>query len=222
MVEQSEVAKGYEYDKGQYLIVEDKEIKKLVSEAGGSMEIHEFVPLAEIDPIYFDASYLATPEKPGQKAYQLLVRTIEESGQVALAKIVMHQREYLMAIRARDRGLTLHTLFFANEVREVPEYGHVEADVRPEEVKLAKELVTNLSTHFKPEKYRDEFQVKLKQLLAAKSKGRKVHVVQERKLAPVIDMMDALRKSLPRTAAQKRMSRRSASGATRKMQRKAS
>lgn len=221
IVEQSEVAKGYEYEKGQYLIVDDKEMKKLIPEAGGAMEIREFVPEAEIDPLYYDASYFAVPEKPGQKAYQLLVKAIEESGQAALAKVVMHQREYLVAIRARDRGLTLHTLFFTSEVRAAPEYGHPRADVGREELKLAKELIAKMSTHFRPEKYHDEYQAKLKQLLSAKSKGKKAPETRKRKLAPVIDMMDALKKSLPRTASRKKL-RRSTRGSARRVQKRAS
>lgn len=216
------MAKGYEYEKGQYFIVDDREVKKLVPETGGAMEIREFVPEAEIGPLYYDASYFAVPEKPGQKAYQLLVKAIEESGQAALAKVVMHQREYLVAIRARDRGLTLHTLFFASEVRAAPEYGHSGADVRPEELELAKELISKMSTHFRPEKYRDEYQAKLKQLLAAKSKGKKVPEIRKRKLAPVIDMMDALKKSLPRTASHKKLRGSARRGSARRVQKKAS
>jgi DNA end-binding protein Ku len=196
MVEQSEVVKGYEYEKGQYLLIEDQEIKKLAPEKGGSMEISEFVPLSEIDPLYYDASYFAVPDKPGQKAYSLLVRTMEETGKVALATVVMHQRQYMVAIRARSHGLTLHTLYFADEIRQLPDYGQIDVDVKPEEVKLAKELVGNLTTHFKPEQYRDEYKARLQQLLEAKAKGKRVPVVSERKLAPVIDMMDALKKSL--------------------------
>jgi len=196
LVEQSEVVKGYEYEKGQYLLVEEQEIRKLLPDRGGTMEIGEFVPLTDIDPLYYDASYFAVPEKPGQKAYSLLVRTMEETGKVALATVVMHQREYVVAIRPHDHGLTLHTLYFADEVREIPEYGRAGVEVKPEEVKLAKELVENLSTHFKAEKYHDEYKAKLKQLLKARAKGKKVPAVTERKLAPVIDMMDALKKSL--------------------------
>ncbi|MGH9356663.1 MAG: Ku protein, partial [Terriglobia bacterium] len=123
MVDQSEVVKGYEYEKGHYLLVEDQEIKKLAPDKAETMDITEFVPLAEIDPLYYDASYFAVPEKPGQKAYGLLVRTMEETGKAALATVVMHQREYVVAIRTRDHGLTLHTLYFADEIRQVSEYG---------------------------------------------------------------------------------------------------
>jgi DNA end-binding protein Ku len=196
MVEQTEVVKGYEYEKGEYLLIEDQEIKKLAPDKGGTMDIGEFVPIADIDPLYYDASYFAIPEKPGKKPYSLLVRTMEETGKVALATVVMHQREYVVAIRPRDHGLTLHTLYFADEVRELPEYGQTEAEVKPEEVKLAKELVGDLSTHFKPEKYHDDYKARLQRLLEARAKGKKVSALTERKLAPVIDMMDALKKSL--------------------------
>jgi DNA end-binding protein Ku len=212
MVERSEVVKGYEYEKGQYLLIEDQEIKKLAPEKGGSMEISEFVPLSEIDPLYYDASYFAVPDKAGQKAYSLLVRTMEDTGKVALARIVMHQRQYVVAIRARSHGLTLHTLYFADEIRELSEYGETDVDVKPEEVKLAKELVSNLTTHFKPEQYRDEYKAQLEQLLKAKAKGKKVPVVSERKLAPVIDMMDALKKSLAGREAPEAKPHRAAAG----------
>ncbi|MGH9327041.1 MAG: Ku protein [Terriglobia bacterium] len=196
IVEQSEVAKGYEYEKGQYLLVEDQEIKKLLPEKGGNMEISDFVPLAEIDPIYYDASYYAVPDKQGEKAYNLLVRTMEETNKVALASVVMHQREYAIAVRTRNGGLTLHTLYYADEIREVPEYNRSETEVKPEELKLAKELIAQLTTHFAPEKYHDEYKAKLQQLLSAGEKGKKVALVSERKLAPVVDIRSALEKSL--------------------------
>jgi DNA end-binding protein Ku len=196
LVERTEVVKGYEYEKGQYLLIEGEEIKKLSPETSGTMEIGEFLPLAEIDPVYFDTSYLAVPEASGAKAYRLLVETMEQTQKAALAKVAMHQREYLVAIRPREHGLTLHTMHFNNEIRTVSEYGHTDAEVRQEEIKLAKELVENLSTHFKPERYHDEYQAKLRALLDAKLKGKKVSIAEEHKMAPVIDMVEALKKSL--------------------------
>ena len=196
IVEQAEVVKGYEYEKGQYLLIEDEEIKKLAPESGGAMEITEFVELAEIDPLYFETSYLATPEKSGAKAYELLVKALDKTGKAGLAKVVMHRREYLVAIRSRANGLTLHTMYFNNEIREVAEYGHLDVDLKPQEMKLATELIGNLSTHFKPQKYRNEYQAKLQGLVEAKLKGRKAPVATERKPAQVIDMMEALKQSL--------------------------
>lgn len=211
LVERTEVVKGYEYEKGQYLLIGDEEIKKVAPETGGSMEIGEFVALSEIDPLYFETSYLAVPDKSGAKAYRLLVETLEKTGKAALAKVAMHQREYLVAIRARAHGLTLHTMYFSNEIREVAEYGHFEAEVKPQEIKLATELVENLSTHFKPERYHDEYEARLQALVDAKLKGKKVPVAAERKLAPVVDMMEALKRSLAgREAARRRVASRSA------------
>lgn len=196
IVERDEVVKGYEYEKGQYLVVEDQEIKKLLPESGGAMEIQEFVPLAEIDPIYYDASYFAVPEKAGQKAYKLLVETMESMGQVAIATVVMHQREYVVAIRTRDNGLTLHTLYFADEIHAVAGYGDLQGEVKPQEVELAKKLVASLESHFDIKQYHDEYQKRLQELLDAKLKGKKVPTIPERKLAPVVDMMQALKESL--------------------------
>jgi DNA end-binding protein Ku len=196
IVKNDEVVKGYEFEKGQYLLLEDQEIRKLEPETGGTMEITEFVPLEEVDPLYFESSYLGIPDPSGAKAYRLLVEALDRAAKVGLAKVAMHQREYLVIIRARDKGLTLHTMYFADEIREVADYGHVGAPVKPQEMKLAAELIESLSAHFKPEKYKDDYRERVQALVDAKLKGRKTPVAAERKPAPVIDMMEALKRSL--------------------------
>jgi len=197
IVDRSEIVKGYEYEKDQYVLIEEEEIKKIAPASAETMEILEFVNLAEIDPLYYDTSYLAVPEDPGRKPYQLLVKTMEESGRAAIAKVAMHQREYTVIIRPRARGLTLHTMYFADEIRSVAEYGQPDGvQVKPEEVKLAKQLVESLVADWKPEKFRDEYQDRLKALIDAKLKGREVAVAPQPQLAPVIDMMEALKASL--------------------------
>jgi DNA end-binding protein Ku len=197
MVERSEIVKGYEYEKGQYVLVEDEEVKKIAPPSASTMEIQEFVHVADVDPLYLDASYYMLPEDAGRKAYQLLVETMEESGRAAIAKLCMHQREYVVLVRPRDHGLTLHTMYFADEVRALPEYGEQgEVKVKPEEVKLAKQLVESLAGEFDPKKYHDEYKERLKSLLDAKLAGQEVAVAAQPQLAPVIDMMEALKKSL--------------------------
>ena len=197
MVERSEIVKGYEYEKDQYVLVEDEEIKKIAPPSARTMEILEFVNLADIDPLYYETSYLAVPEEPGRKPYRLLVETMEESGRAAIAKVAMHQREYIVIIRPRAHGLTLHTMYYADEVRDVPEYGQTDdVKVKAEEVKLAKQLVDSLTGDFEPKKYHDEYQERLKALVDAKLKGREVATAPEPQLAPVIDMMEALKRSL--------------------------
>jgi DNA end-binding protein Ku len=202
VVERNEVVKGYEYEKGEYLLVDDQEIKKLAPATGETMEIQEFVALSEIDPLYYETSYVATPDASGAKAYRLLVQALDKTGKAGLAKVAMHQREYLVAIRARANGLTLHTMYFKDEIRDVAEYGHVEAEVKPQEIKLATELIASLTAHFKPEKYEDEYRARVQAFLDAKLKGRKPPIAAEHKPAPVINMMEALKRSLAnRTAA---------------------
>ena len=197
MVERSEIVKGYEYEKGQYVLVEDEEIKKIAPPSASTMEIQEFVNLADVDPLYLDASYYMVPEDAGRKAYQLLVKTMEESRRAAIAKLAMHQREYVVLVRPHDNGLTLHTMYFADEVRSLPEYERQdEVKVKPEEVKLAKQLVESLAGDFDPKRYHDEYKEQLKALLDAKLRGQEVTVAAQPQLAPVIDMMEALKASL--------------------------
>lgn len=200
MVERSEVVKGYEYEDGKYILLEPGEIKKIAPRSARSMEILAFVKESEIDPLFFDSSYFIVPEDEGRKAYQLLLKTLEATKRVGIAKVAMHQREYTVFIRPYDHGLTLHTMYFANEIREAPGYGKTEeAKLRPQEIKLAEQLVEDLSEPFRLNKYHDEFQGRLKALIEAKRKDREISAAPEPKRAPVIDMMTALKKSLAAT-----------------------
>ncbi|MGC1105869.1 MAG: Ku protein [Candidatus Acidiferrales bacterium] len=202
MVDRSEVVKGYEYDEGKYVLLEPEEIKKIAPPSARSMEILAFVKESEIDPLFFDSSYFVVPEDEGRKAYQLLLKTLESTKRVGIAKVAMHQREYTVFIRSYDHGLALHTMYFANEIREAPGYGNTEEiKLKPQEVKLAEQLVENLSEPFRIEKYHDEFQDRLKALIDAKQKGREVAAAPQPHRAPVIDMMAALKKSLAASGA---------------------
>jgi DNA end-binding protein Ku len=197
VLERSDIVKGYAVGKDQYVLVEDEEIKKVQPASGDTMEILEFVKIQEVDPLYYDQSYYIVPEEAGKKPYYLLVDTMEKSGYVAVAKISMHQREYTIMVRPRDGGLTLHTMYYANEIREVPEYGRRgDFEVKPQEVKLAEQLVESLATPFEPQKYTDAYQARLKELIDAKQEGKEAQPTEARRLAPVIDLMDALQKSL--------------------------
>ncbi len=197
VVERNELVKGYEVEKNHYVFVEDEEIKKIAPASGDTMEILEFVKANQVDPIYFDASYFMVPEDAGKKAYHLLFETMKKSGYSAVAKISMHQREYTVIIRPHADGLTLHTMFYPEEVREVPEYGHTDqVSVKPQEIALAEQLVEGLAVDFDPSKYHDEYQTRMMQLIDAKREGQTVTETAPKKLAPVIDLMAALQKSL--------------------------
>ena len=206
LVDRSEVVRGYEYEKGQYVLIDDDEIKKITPRSGKNMEILAFVKAAEIDPIYFDASYLAMPEKDNTKPYALLVKALEDLERVGIAKITMHQREYTVFIRPRNHGLTVHTMYFANEIRSVQGYGKTNEDIRlkPLEMKLAEQLIESLEQDFNPRQYHDTFQDKLRALVEAKRDGKTIAAEPAPKRAPVIDMMEALKRSLQNTESQKR------------------
>src|ERR1051326_616516 len=200
VVARSEIVKGYEIDKGRWVVVEDEEIKKIAPSSTDTMEILQFVKLSDVDPLYFDASYYAVPEQAGRKPYKLMVQTMENTGYAAVAKVGMHEREYVVVIRPREGGLTLHTIFYPNEVREVPEYGdNGNVQVKPQEVQLAEQLIKSLAGPFKPERFEDEYQKRLLELVEAKSEGKKVEGTSHRKKAPVIDLKQALKKSLAAT-----------------------
>lgn len=196
-VERSEIVKGYEYEKDQYVLFGENEMDKIEPPSASTMEILEFVKLEEVDPLYFDASYYVTPEEAGKKAYTLLMLAMQESGYGAIAKLTMHQREHIVVIRPRAQGLTLHTLYYADEVRQVPEYGRTDkVELKDAEKKLALQLIESLAAHFEPAKFQDNYRQSLRAMIEAKRKGEHVTEAPHPKMAPVIDLMEALKKSL--------------------------
>lgn len=196
IVDRSEVVKGYEYETGQYVLVDGDEIKQITPPSSRTMEILAFVDAGKVDPIYFDSSFLALPDSDAAKPYALLVRALKDTNKMAVAKLFMHQREYTVFIRYRNNGLTLHTTYYANEINSVEGYGKDTATLKPQEIMLAEQLIKSLSVPFKPEDYRDEFQERLRALIEAKQEGRAVAKTPAPKRAPVIDIMHALKQSL--------------------------
>ncbi len=197
IVERNELVKGYEVEKDRYVIIDDNDIKEIAPESGDNMEIVEFVRAEGIDPIYFDASYFMVAEDAGKKAYHLLFETMRKSGFSAIAKVAMHQREYTVVVRPHSDGLLLHTMFYPEEVREVPEFRRDEnVSVKPQEVALAEKLVEGLAADFDPSKYHDEYQQRVMQMIEAKRAGQALPGEKPKQRAPVIDLMQALQKSL--------------------------
>ena len=195
-VERSEIVKGYEYEKDQYVLFSEEEMDKIEPASAKVMEILEFVKLSEMDPLYFDSSYYISPEDAGVKAYQLLMKAMEESGYGAIAKLTMHQREHIVIVRPGTRGMTLHTMFYSNEIRAAESVPTDKVELKDQEKKLAQQLIESLAAPFDPQKYRDEYQENLKAMIAAKLKGQQVTEVAQPHLGPVIDLMEALKKSL--------------------------
>jgi DNA end-binding protein Ku len=195
-VERSEIVKGYEYDKDQYVLFTEEELDKIEPASARVMEILEFVKLSEMDPLYFDSSYYITPEDPGLKAYKLLMKAMEETGYGAIAKITMHQREHIVIIRPGGKNLTLHTMFYSNEIRAAESIPTDKVELKDQEKKLAEQLIQSLAVPFQPEKYRDEYSDNVRAMIAAKLQGQEVAEAPQPHLAPVIDLMEALKKSI--------------------------
>jgi DNA end-binding protein Ku len=195
-VERAEIVKGYEYEKDQYVLFNEDDLDKIAPPSAKVAEILEFVKLNEIDPLYLDASYYLSPEEAGLKAYQLLMKAMQETGYGAIAKLYMHQREHIVVIRPGAQGLTLHTMFYSSEVRAAEALPTNRVEVKEQEKALAEQLITSLAAPFEPQKYRDTYQDNVRGLIDAKLAGKQVTEVAQPHLAPVVDLMEALKKSL--------------------------
>jgi DNA end-binding protein Ku len=190
------VVKGYEYDKDQYVVVEPEELKSIAPKTATEMEIQEFVQLSEIDPVYFETSYYVRPEEAGEKAYALLYRALQLSGLVAIAKFAMHNREHVVVLRPGKTGIISHTMYFTSEVRAEEEYRADTKMVTPRELDLAQTLIHSLAAPFEPEKYHDTYREKLESMIANKVEDKPLAKVEQPKQAEVVDIAEALRKSL--------------------------
>lgn len=196
-VERSEIKRGYPIAKDEYVLVEDEEIKKIAPSSTETMEIRQFVKITDVDPIYFDSSYYSVPEEPGRRAYHLLFTAMEKMKYVALAQIGMHQRDYTVVIRPYKGGLTLHSMYYENEVRKVSEYSDLgNVELKPAELGMAEKLIEALAQPFNPESFHDEYQKRLLELVESKAEGRTVQATPAARKAPVIDLMEALQSSL--------------------------
>src|SRR5246500_5755892 len=205
VVDRSDTVKGYEFRKDEYIVIEPDEIKKIEPQTAKTMEILEFVKESEVDPVYFESSYYMLPEEAGRRPYALLTKALEESEYVAIAKITMHNREYTVFLRPTQGGLMLHTMYYADEVKKVEGFGAPEVELKDAEVKVAHQLIEALADEWDPEKYKDNFQENLKQLIETKLEGGEVTAVEKpKKLAPVVDLMAALKQSLAQMEGKKK------------------
>jgi DNA end-binding protein Ku len=205
VVDRSDIVKGYEYRKDEYVVVEPEEIKKIEPKTAKTMEILEFVKAGDVDPVYFESSYYMLPEEAGRRPYALLTKALEESEYYAIAKLTMHNREYTVILRPHQGGMMLHTMYYADEVREVEGFGAPDVELKEAEVKVAHQLIEALATEWEPEKFHDTFQDNLKNLIQTKLEGGKIAEVEKpKKLAPVVDLMSALKQSLAQMEGKKK------------------
>jgi len=199
VVERSELVKGYQFARDRYVRFTDAELRAVEAAASPTIDIHEFVPLERVDPVYFENVHYLGPDKGGEKAYRLLAEAMRDTKRVALAQHVSHGKEHLVLIRPYDGGLVMHEMYYADEVRafsEIPTDGAVK--LRDTETDLAKKLIEQLSaSEFRPDQYRDEYRERLMEVVQKKVSGEEVTVAAPApQRAEVIDLMDALKKSL--------------------------
>lgn len=207
VIERENLIRGYEIAKDQYIRVTDEELKALEGEASEAIEISEFVPLAKVDPVYFERSYYLGPDKGGEKAYRLLADTMTQVGKVALAKFVLRGKENLVIVRSAQNGLMMHTMYFADEVRSFDEIPKGEsAKITSAETGLAVRLIEELSNdEFEPDKYEDEYSQRVLNLVNKKAEGQEITLAQPQpQRGQVIDLMAALKGSLGKQTRQKK------------------
>lgn len=196
-----DIVKGFEFEKGEYVVLTDDDFREAALGKSASIEILDFVPQNEIDPRYFETPYYVTPTKGGEKPYALLRAAIRNTNVVGIGKIVMRNTQHLVGIKATGEALMLEIMRFANELVETTELHFPKnTDVRPQELRMAEELVHNLAAEFDPEKYTDEYRANLMKIIRAKMSGKKVKGSRTVSAATpddkVVDLMARLRESL--------------------------
>jgi DNA end-binding protein Ku len=229
VVDRSEIVKGYEFAKDQYVMFTPEEIKELEEAGSSTIDIAEFVPLESVDPVYFERTYYLAPDKGGAKPYTLLVTALRDTKQCAIGRWAARGREHIVVIRSMDKGLAMHQLHFEAEVRPIRDLGIEPAAVSDAELKLARQLIGQQSAKtFDAGSYVDEFKGRVEAAIQKKVEGKEISL-SEKPSAPkgtnVIDLMDMLRASLesrgtpdlkarkpPKRAAKSALARKSSRG----------
>jgi DNA end-binding protein Ku len=205
-VDPDDIVRGFEIEKGRYVPLEDEDLDRLDIELTHSIDICDFVGLDEIDPVFFRKAYYLMPSEGAEKPYRLLVRALDETEKVGIAKVVIRNKQHLAALRPYDDGLLLETMYYADEVRkpETLDGDTAKPKLQKAEVEMAKSLVENLSEPFKPEKYDDTYRKELLVLIRAKAEGQSLPEPAAEEEGEVVDLMAALRESVERTKKQRK------------------
>ena len=195
-VPDDEVVKAFEFKPGEYVFLEDEDFEAARVEGYKTIEITDFVPYEQIDPIYFARTYYLGPGDGGEKVYSLLLRAMEHSGLAGVAKFVMRDRQNLGALRVRDGVIVLEQMYFADEIRPLDEIKPRRAAVSKEELAMAEQLIDNFAAGFEPKKYKDTYRDALCEIIRAKRAGKEVHRAPEGEEAAPPDLLQALRASI--------------------------
>ena len=209
-----EIVKGYEYEKGKYVVLKNEDFQRVDLEATQTVDIQDFVDQEEIDPMFFYKPYYLEPQKGGDKAYVLLRDALEKSKKVGIAKVVIKTRQYLAGVKADDGVLVLELMHFAEELADSGEL-HVPKKIEPakREINMARALIDSMSSKWNPEKYRDDYREALMEVIEEKVEAGGKEIEEKPKKAPkptkVIDLVSVLQKSLEQTGAKKKSTRKS-------------
>jgi DNA end-binding protein Ku len=207
-VPDDEIVKAYEFKDGEYVYVTDEDLETAEGENYRTIDLQDFVPYDEIDPIYFEKTYYLGPGDGGERAYALLLRAMEDSELCGIGTYVMRDKQHLGCLRVREGVIQLEKMYFADEIRPTDEIKPGKAKVGQRELEMAAELIDRFTGPFKPEKYEDTYRKRLLDVINAKRKGKDVHVERPPKDEEPVDIMEALRASIE--SAQRRSGRRPA------------
>jgi len=210
-VPDDEIVKGYEFKKDEFVVLTDEDFAAAKTEGVKTIEISDFVPYEEIDPIYFEKTYFLGPQKDGEKPYALLRAAMEETGLAAIGKFVMRDRQHLGCLRVREGALTLEQMYFHDEVRPVDEIAPRKARVPKAELELATALIERFESSFEPERYEDTYRDALLKVIRAKRKGKTVTAPEPEAEEEPADLMAALRASVEAATSSRRTTTRKAS-----------
>ncbi|MBI3975200.1 MAG: Ku protein, partial [Armatimonadetes bacterium] len=195
IVPYEETVRGFEVARGRFVAMSEEELERGTAD-GPTLDIAQFVLLAEIDPIYFEKSYYLAPDEGGGKAYHLLREAMRDAEKIAVGKVVIREKEHLVAVRPYGEGLVMSTLFYADEIRSLEMDEVPAARIHPNERKMAVQLIEGLTAEFQPEAFKDTYREKLMDVIKAKAAGEAVTAAPGPRPEKVVDLMDALRRSL--------------------------
>jgi DNA end-binding protein Ku len=198
-VPDDEIVKAFEFERGEYVFMEEEDFEAAKVEGYKTIDIVDFVPYEDIDPIYFAKTYYVGPDRGAEKVYSLLVKAMEDSELAGVAKFVMRDKQHLGALRIRDGVITLEQLYFADEIRPIDEIKASRARVSQQELQMAGRLIESFTAEWKPEKYKDTYRDELCAIIRAKRKGEEVHAAPELEQEEPADLLTALRESIARS-----------------------
>jgi len=200
-VSQDEIVRGFEYEKGRFVILNEEDLDNLPSQTTKTVDIIDFVDLAEIDPIYFSKPYFLAPSEGGQKAYHLLKEAMKQTGKIAVAKVTIRSTENLVCLRVYENSLMMETMYYPDEIRSMQSLPELNTDIslHENEIKMANQLINNLSGSFDPKKYKSDYRESLMKLIEAKVAGEQIEIPPAAHQGNVVDLMEALKASIKAT-----------------------